>query len=375
MYLLVALLTVLPVQEVARSDDVPVGIAFSRDGRLFFAYSRAIDPKEPISVAEWKSGKPSPYPPGFRQDKGAPAHDRLLSVQALTVDARDRLWILDTAKVGQEPVQPGAPKLLAVDLSTNKVVQRVNYPADVCGPTCFTNDVVIDLSRGPAGYAFITDSSFDGPNGIIVVDLQSGKSWRRLNDHPSTKPAPGFVATVEGQPLIAKGGTNPGRPIATGADGIALAVDGTHLYYSPLSSHRLYRVDRGALADRSKSDDEVAKTVEDLGDKGFAADGMLGDAQGRLYSTDYENGAIQRRDQNGEWTVVAQDPRMLWPDSLALAPDGTLYFTNTQIERGERVRGKDERERPFRVFGVKTDSRPLTPEKAKPQGRAAPRDR
>jgi len=60
-----------------------------------------------------------------------------------------------------------------------------------------------------------------------------------------------------------------------------------------------------ALSDFARSDADVAATVEDMGDKGFAADGLWGDAQNRLR----------------------------WPDSLALKPDGTLVFTVTQIDR------------------------------------------
>src|SRR6476660_611071 len=60
-----ALATLAPAGQLR---NVPVGIAASRDGRLFFALSRAIDEKEPISVAEWKNGRLAAYPPGVRQD-------------------------------------------------------------------------------------------------------------------------------------------------------------------------------------------------------------------------------------------------------------------------------------------------------------------
>jgi len=34
----------------------------------------------------------------------------------------------------------------------------------------------------------MTDSSNQGPKGLIVVDLTSGQSWRRLHDDPPTRP-------------------------------------------------------------------------------------------------------------------------------------------------------------------------------------------
>jgi sugar lactone lactonase YvrE len=344
---------------VIELEQLPVGIVVSGSGRLFLSFSRAIDENEPFSLAEVKNGKTELYPPGLAQELGAPAPDRLLSVQALTVDAADRLWIIDTAKVGQNPIVPGTAKLVGVDLASDRVVATFFFPPEVAGASALVNDVRVDLRRGAGGMAFFTDSSTDGPNGLIVLDLATGQSWRRLNDHPSTKPDPGFVGRSEGQPLIVRKGPKSGQPYRAGSDGIALDADGHHLWYSPLSSRHLYRVDADRLADPNAGEAEVAATVEDLGDRGFASDGLLGDEEGRLYLTDYENQAIHRRSADGTIDVVASDDRLLWPDSMTLGSDGTLYFTATQIERSSLLRGGDERLRPFTVWRIDTDSRPL----------------
>jgi sugar lactone lactonase YvrE len=340
-------------------DNVAVGVAVSRTGRTFLTYSRAIDEQEPYSLAEIVDDMPALFPPGWKQDASAPAPDRLLSVQAVTVDADDRLWILDTAKIGQAPIVPGTPKLVAVDLATDQTVQTISFPPEVAGPTAMLNDVRIDLGKGSAGTAFITDSSSEGPNGIVVVDLASGTSRRRLNDHPTTKPEPGLVTMSEGQPLIVMQGKDAGQPYRVGSDGIALDADGHHLYYRALTGHHLYRVSTDALADPGASDADVAATVEDLGDLGFASDGMLGDASGRLYLTDYEHGKLQRRAADGTIEAITRDGAALWPDSLSLRPDGTLLCTDTQIERGARLRGTDQRVRPFTVWQLDTDSEPV----------------
>jgi len=339
--------------------NVPVGIAASRDGRLFFALSRAIDEKEPISVAEWKNGHLAAYPPGLRQDRGPAGPKRLLSVQALTVDASNRLWILDCARIGLNDPDPAGIKLVAVDLGTNRVVRTIRFPREVAGPTSFLNDVVVDLRRGSSGVAFLTDAAPKGPNGIVVVDLATGSSARRLNDHPSTRPAPDLVLKVEGRPLVVKSGPSAGQPFRVGTDGIALSADGKLLYYSPLTSHHWYRADADVLADLRRPDADAMKTVQDLGDRGFASDGMLGTADGTIFVTDFENNAIHALGTNGKLKTVVSDKRLLWPDSMALAPDGTLYFTCTQIQRGKAMRGKDERLKPFTFWSVKTDSRPL----------------
>jgi len=345
------------------TNTVAVGVAVSRSGRVFVSTSRAIDEHVPYSVAEiLPNGQAHVYPAAslFTQNTGAPAPNRLLSVQALTVDALDRLWILDTSKVGQAPIVPGTPKLVAIDLRTNQPVQTIFFPAAVAGASAMLNDVRVDLGKGASGVAFVTDSSAQGPNGIIVVDLATGAAIRRLNDDPTTRPEPGLVITSEGAALTVRQGAGAGTPLRVGADGIALDADGHHLYYRALTGHHLYRVSSDALASATTSDVDVAATIEDLGDLGFASDGLLADAQGRLYLTDFEHNAIHRRNADGTMQLIAQDGQLLWPDSLALRPDGGLLITTTQIERGALLAGTDQRVRPLIVWQTPTDSTPLS---------------
>ncbi len=287
----------------------PTGVAVDHGGRVFVNYPRWGDPVA-YSVAEIKGGRAVPYPDDriTKLNTDDPAHS-LISVQSVVTDGSGRLWIVDTGSIDFAPVLPGAAKLVAVDLRTDQVVRTIPVPPDVCLPTSYLNDVRFDLGRGEAGTAYLTDSSSTGPNGIIVVDLASGRCKRRLNDHPSTKAEPNFVATVEGKPFHAH----------VGADGIALSPDGRTLYYCPMSGHHLYGVDAHALSDPAATDDAVAATVRDLGDKGFASDGLTCDDRGTLYLTDYENDAVRvRQGRRKSYGVLASDARLLWPDSMSI---------------------------------------------------------
>src|SRR5205807_1965370 len=105
----------------------------------------------------------------------------------------------------------------------------------------------------------------------------------------------------------------PSRPLKMGADGIAISHDGKRLFYCPLMSRRLYSVSVDALADPNQSDEQVAKTVVDHGDKG-ASDGLESDAEGRVYAGSYETNSILRRQPDGPWETLVHDPRLLWPD-------------------------------------------------------------
>jgi len=340
------------------NGPMPTGVTVANDGRIFVNFPRWGDHIE-YTVAEVKNGKTIPYPNADinRYADGDEQANKLVSVQSVVVDPTgNRLWILDTGSIAFGPVKPGGPKLIAVDLGTNQVVKKILFSPEVALPTTYLNDVRFDLHRGAEGMAFITDSSSTGANGIIVVDLGSGKSWRRLNDHPSTKPDPVFVPVVEGEILQMRLPGQPPARFAVGADGIAISPDGKALYYCPLTSRHLYSVSIDALSDLTKSDAEVAATVRDLGEKGGAGDGLESDAQGRVYLSDYEHDAIRRLTQAGVIETLVHDPRVLWPDTLSLAADGYLYFTANQVERGAGFHdGRDLRQKPYFLFRVKID--------------------
>jgi sugar lactone lactonase YvrE len=261
-----------------------------------------------------------------------------------------------------QPTRVGGPKLVCIDLRTDTVAQTIVPPREVALETTYLNDVRFDLRRGEAGVAYITDSSDQGPNGLIVVDLATGESWRRLHDHPSTKALtpPDFLPFVEGRPFMERPPDGDPQPVRMGADGIAITADGSRIWYCPLASRRWYSVSTDALVDRGMDDDAVAATVRDEGDKGSPGDGLETDDAGRLYITDGEHNAILRRLPGGTIETVVHDPRMLWPDTMSVAADGYLYFTANQLHRQDRYQqGRDLREKPYALFRTPIDAGPV----------------
>lgn len=346
---------------------MPTGVTVSQKGRIFVNFPKWGD-EVPFTVAEVRDGKAIAYPDDAMNqtnphDLGADA-GALVSVQSVVVDPADRLWILDTGSPMFQPTKYGGPKLVCVDLKMNQVIKKILFPQNVALPTTYLNDVRFDLRRGKEGVAYITDSAQNGPNGIIVVDLASGESWRRLNDHPSTKPEDlrTFLPIVEGQPFLVKQQENGSTKLAAnmGSDGIAISATGEWLYYCPLASRKLYSVSTEALSNRSVDDQYVSQTVKDEGDKGGASDGLESDAEGRIYVTNYEHNSIMRLNPNGEWETTVHDPRLLWPDTLSLASDGYLYVTANQLHRQARFHnGRDMRRKPYTLFRIKVNAKPV----------------
>jgi sugar lactone lactonase YvrE len=351
------------LETVHTFDDgpMPTGVSVSASGRIFVNFPKWGDDVV-FTVAEIRDGKSVAFPD---QAWNTPSADddttAFVSVQSIVVDPDDRLWVLDTGAPMFQKTKPGGPKLVCVDLSTDTVVQTILFAPDVARPTTYLNDVRFDLRRGEAGVAYITDSSDQGPNGLIVVDLATGEAWRRLHEHPSTKAVqpPDFLPIVEGAVFMERPADGPPKPVLMGSDGIAIAADGSRVYYCPLASRRWYSVDAAALADRSVSDDEVAATVVDEGDKGGASDGLETDDQGRIYLTDGEHNAILRRATDGTFETVAHDPRLLWPDTMSVA-GGYLYVTANQLYRQDKYQlGKDLRQYPYSLFRVAIDAGPV----------------
>jgi len=355
------------LETVATFDDaMPTGVTVSHAGRIFVNFPRWGD-EVPATVVELRhgarDGSSMPYPDKrWNEPAGADDEQAFVSVQSVVVDPVDRLWVLDTGSPLYEPTRFGGPKLVCVDLVTDTVTRTFALPPDVALPTTYLNDVRFDLRRGEAGMAFITDSSHEGPNGIIVVDLATGEAWRRLHDHPSTKAEPPteFRPIVEGRYLVKRPPGGPGGPLTTGSDGIAISADGARLYYCPLASRRLYSVSVDALCDRSLDDAAVAVTVVDEGDKGTGSDGLESDAAGNLYLTAYEHNSVLRRTPDGAYETVVHDPRLLWPDTMSVATNGYLYVTANQLHRQPSYQdGKDLRVKPYGLFRTRIDAAPV----------------
>ena len=346
------------LEVVATFDGpMPTGVTVSKTNRIFVNFPRWGD-DVPFTVAELENGTAVAYPNAeINRQVDADAAKHFISVQSVVVDPQDRLWVLDTGAPLQKETIPNGPKLVGIDLATNQVIKTILFPPDVAGPNSYMNDVRFDLSVGDGGFAYITDSSSKGPNGIVVVDLASGKSWRRLNNHPSTLPEADFISIAEGRPLYQ---TEPGKPpkrVLFGSDGIAISADGSRLYYCPLTGHTLYSVSTAALRERSKSDDAVVSTINTVAAKG-ASDGLESDTAGNVYAGDYESDSIEKILPNGMIETVVHDPRLIWPDTMSMADNGYLYVTANQLNRQPTMHnGQDLRQKPYVLFRIKTDSK------------------
>ncbi len=314
------------LRQEAHFDHQATGVAVTADGRRFVNFPRWTD-DAPISVAEvMKDGSLQPYPDArwnsWRNARAneLPVAQHFVCVQSIVTDGRGNLWVLDPGAPGNEKILPGAPKLVKIDLATNQVTKTIAVPGDVALQGTYLHDIRFS----PDGrFGYITDSGTRGA--IIVVDLESGDSWRALDGHPSTQIDKTVTVTLDGKPLRRPDGRQP----AFAADGIAISGDGATLYFQALTGKTLYAIPTAQLrrnvgeADRARALTVVAQT--------HVADGLWMSKAGTLYLTSPTDYSIKRLNGARVETVLT-DRRLRWPDTFSEGPDGRIYVTASHIQ-------------------------------------------
>jgi sugar lactone lactonase YvrE len=357
-FILLAIFSTRPTVVHRFNGPMPTGVAISAEGRLFACFPRW-DDKVSASVVELKGDREIPFPdPEINRDDRSNPQSHFVSVQSVVIDPRDRLWVLDSGAPKLGPTIPSGAKLVGIDLKTNKPFKTISFPRDVVTDTTYLNDVRFDMRDGD-GFALITDSGDKSENGIIVVDLRSGQSWRRLANHPTVKADMSYTPIVEGWPLLKRTPGTPPQKMHTGSDGIALANDGTKLYYSPLNGRHLYSVDLTTLEDLAHTTIAVDATVQDEGTKP-GSDGLLEASSGTLYATDYEHHCVIRRKGKQPWETAFVVPPTYWPDTLALSRTGDLYVICNELQRQARFHnGTDMRRKPYLLMRWHAADKPV----------------
>ena len=139
---------------------------------------------------------------------------------------------------------------------------------------------------------------------------------------------------------------------ADGADGITLSADGEMLYWTAVGSRYLYSVPTALLRDNSPTAELLAQASIVSHAVIGISDGLETDSNGLVYTGNFEQNAINIFDPaSGMTRVFVRDPRIGWTDSMFIATDGYVYFTENQLWRTPgHFPGTERRVRPFALF-------------------------
>lgn len=313
------------------------GVTVTQDGRLFANFPRWRN-NIPYSVVEIKSdGSHIPYPDEeWNKWDGKPKRNTFTCVQSVLA-VGNSLYVLDPSSPEQKEVI-GKAKLYEFDLATNKLKKTYEFDETVAPKESYLNDLRVDSQNKKI---YITDS---GLGGIVVLDMDSGKSRRVLDKHPSTK-AENIQLTMNKEAFLDEKGEQP----KIHSDGIAISPVDHKVYYHALTGYQLYRVPASALSETKKDETQLVKKVEKLGVTP-APDGMIFDQKGNLYMADLERNAISYRTPSGEMKILIQDSRIKWPDSFTIDANNNLIFTDSLIQ--DAPVGKSVDNMTFRIYKV-----------------------
>ena len=321
------------LQQAAQFEHQVTGVTVSERGRIFVNFPRWTE-DSPVSVAEvLPDGSLRPYPDeqwnawrNVRRDELDPS-THWVCVQSVVADGRGSVWVVDPAAPAVDGIVPEGPKLVRIDLATDRVARVIRFGQDVAIPGSYLNDVRFSKD---GKFAYLTDAGQRGA--LVVVDLASGQARRVLDGHPSTQPEKGVIVSTDGRALRYP----DGRPVLFAADSIALSSDGAWLYWKPLTGTTLYRIRTAALTGPGLVGQDVSAEVQPYGKVGPTDGFWIGRGTEILFITSIEDNAVKARNlaqgPAGGLRTVVQDPRLRWPDTFSQGPDGSLYVTTSRIQ-------------------------------------------
>lgn len=360
-----------PVLEAVHESKIPpTGLAVDPDHNIYLAYPRNSGP-QPVNVVKatsFDTEEPWPNAPMQNCTKNQDPKTCFVNVQNIILDSNNTLWIVDSGiPPGMKSAVSGGSKIMSFDLKGN-LKRTYAIPDEFLHDNMNANDIRINNTLGKAGYAFITDESDLGS--ILSINLDDGKTNRRLFNTSCVKADDKYVGVYNGQPIYQWNGTQKSY-FTTGSDGIALASG--NVYWGILASRRYYYVPQEVIINNDISDADVLKAVQNPGQCASEQAGFTADENGRVYIMAGEHNAIFYVDtqykntkdtvngnKNTSGAIPATDYVMKTSvrsaliqhaDSAAIL-DGYLYFCTNQLplSPGRQYMNKDGRKGPFRSY-------------------------
>ncbi len=318
-------------------------VALTADGTMFLGLPRwpGMD-GTPSVVRVAADGALTPFPGGAWNawSAGQAIENAFVQVNALHVFGDDTLWVVDQGAPDRQTTLPGAQKVLQFDTRTGALLRALRFDATILPDGAQLNDLRIHGHR-----VYLTES---GLGAIVVHDLATGQTLRRLAGHPLLQPS-------ADRPLRGAGGRvledEQGKRPHVAADFIEVSPDGQWLYVgTPTGPFR--RIATALLCDPAVSDEAIAATIVDV-----AAiptlNGSAMDTLGNLYLADVEQRRIEVLAPSGQRAVLVADDRLVNPDALFITRERQLFVPATQSERmAEHNRGVNQLAPPFLVFSL-----------------------
>lgn len=310
----------LPLKVAVRSPWMANQVALTSANLLFLGLPRYARDKPTPSVARRApDGSLRPFPGNAWNDwkPGDDGRDAFVYLNSVHIFADDTVWCVDQGSLSaaafphvNETLDRGAQKLVRLDPRSGQVLDVLRFDDAILPAGAQLNDL-----RFHGSTMYLTDS---GLGGLIVYDLSTGKTMRRLSGDPHVK-----AAAVEAPAMLAhvKGGTVFHPP---NSDMIEITEDGRWLYWASPTGP-LYRIETQYLRDASLSDAQLSARVEHVYDLRFSG-GCSMDSLGNVYLSETATHNITLLSPDGKTAVLASHPTLVRPDGSFISRDRRLYI-------------------------------------------------
>ncbi|MBK0003775.1 L-dopachrome tautomerase-related protein [Erwinia sp. S38] len=312
--------TPLPLNVAARSPWMANQVALTRDNVMFLGLPRYAKDKSTPSLARCDaSGKFQPFP-GNAWNEWQPGKDgtnAFVYLNSVHMFADDTVWCVDQGSLSAGVFsaadaipQPGAQKLVQLDARSGVILRILRFDETILPAGAQINDM-----RFHGSTLYLSDS---GLGGIIVHDMQSGKTLRRLSGASVMKASAAKIPSILAH---VKGGKTFHPP---NSDLLEITADGKWLYWAAPTGP-LYRIETRWLKDRSLTDSQLEQHVEQVYANNFAG-GCCMDSRGNVYFSETVTGNITLLSPEGKTAVIASNPSLIRPDGTFISADRKLYI-------------------------------------------------
>lgn len=330
----------LPMKVALRSPWMANQVALTSNNTLFLGLPRYSPDKATPSLARREQdGSLVPFPNNSWNEwvPGKDGRNAFVYLNSVHIFADDTVWCVDQGSLspGLFPAQyatpqPGAQKLVQLDAASGKILNVLRFNDNILPAGAKMNDL-----RFHGSSLYISDS---GLGGIIVHDVQTGKTLRRLSGHSVVKSSPTKIPAILAHIKGKKTFTPPN------SDLIEITADGKWLYWASPTGP-LYRVETKLLKDPALSDEQLASRVQHVYDNNFAG-GCCMDSLGNMYFSETVTGHITLLAPSGKTAVIASSPALIRPDGTFISQDRQLYIP---VKKPLASGSKDK---PFVIYSV-----------------------
>ncbi|XP_066592902.1 dopaminechrome tautomerase-like [Prorops nasuta] len=105
--------------------------------------------------------------------------DGITSVYRIQVDSCNRLWVLDTGKIGENQICP--PQLHVFSLQSNRIIGQYKFPKDQYKDDSLFVTPVVDVRNNECRDSFVYIADVTGFT-MLVYDQRNNRSWKIINN-------------------------------------------------------------------------------------------------------------------------------------------------------------------------------------------------